>query len=409
MILVYQITDKYSNREKELYIDTAALKDLSDESILSEMRSQGVVPEQSEIVLNVAATIKSLIISPIMSDKELLSLTRLYIKAKKVNMDASRFEILWGKSNIKAIKKVGEIIQTFPDLANQKIMLLPLPKYAKGVFKKVETSSQQSGLDILRTLQKILTVKNDIDKKIKKLVRYPKMLYALLTAVFMGLSLYVIPEFKEIISSLNPDDSSIPYISKVVYDISSFAQQNKTLFIMQTIVVAIVFYMLFYRVISFVIRKIPFIAKVSFYRDHSLFFGLLSTLMKAGMGEIDSFISAASVISDGKRREKMRHIIEDMNIDAIDFATGLKKYNYSKEISEVISANKGLNPSDVYAEMEIEYTDEMQERVEAASEFVQPFALIMVVFFIGLIFGSAVAPLAQTMSKLTSGGIGGGF
>lgn len=409
MILVYQTTDKYSNREKELYIDTASLKDMSDESILSEMRTQGVVPEQSEVILNVPATLKSLIISPIMSDKELLGLTRLYIKAKKVNMDAARFENLWSKSNIKAVRKVGEIIQSFPDLANQKIMLLPLPKYAKGVFKKVETSSQQSGLDILRTLQKILTVKNDIDKKIRKLVRYPKMLYALLTAVFMGLSLYVIPEFKEIISSLNPDDTNIPYLSKLVYEISSFAQQNKTLFIMQTIGFSILFYMLFYRVLSYIIRKVPFIAKVSFYRDHSLFFGLLSTLMKAGMGEIDSFISAASVISDGKRRDKMRHIIEDMNIDAIDFATGLKKYNYSKEISEVINANKGLNPSDVYAEMEIEYTDEMQERVEAAAEFVQPFALIMVVVFIGLIFGSAVAPLAQTMSKLTSGGIGGGF
>ena len=409
MILVYQTTDKYSNREKELYIDTASLKDMSDESILSEMRTQGVVPEQSEVILNVPATLKSLIISPIMSDKELLGLTRLYIKAKKVNMDAARFENLWSKSNIKAVRKVGETIQSFPDLANQKIMLLPLPKYAKGVFKKVETSSQQSGLDILRTLQKILTVKNDIDKKIRKLVRYPKMLYALLTAVFMGLSLYVIPEFKEIISSLNPDDTNIPYLSKLVYEISSFAQQNKTLFIMQTIGFSILFYMLFYRVLSYIIRKVPFIAKVSFYRDHSLFFGLLSTLMKAGMGEIDSFISAASVISDGKRRDKMRHIIEDMNIDAIDFATGLKKYNYSKEISEVINANKGLNPSDVYTEMEIEYTDEMQERVEAAAEFVQPFALIMVVVFIGLIFGSAVAPLAQTMSKLTSGGIGGGF
>ena len=233
------------------------------------------------------------------------------------------------------------------------------------------------------------------------------MLYGLLTAVFIGLSLYVIPEFKEIISSLNPDNSNIPYISRVVYDISTFAQANKTLFIIYTIISSIVFYILFYRVISFLVRRIPFIAKVSFYRDHSLFFGLLSTLMKAGMSEIDSFISAASVISDGKRRDKMRHIIEDMNLDAIDFATGLKKYNYSKEISEVIDANKGLNASDVYAEMEVEYTDEMQERVEAAAEFVQPFALIMVVLFIGLIFGSAVAPLAQTMSKLTSGGIGG--
>ena len=322
-------------------------------------------------------------------------------------MDASRFETLWAKSNIKSVRKVGEIIHAFPDLANQKIMLLPLPKYAKGVFKKVETSSQQSGLDILKTLQKILTVKNDIDKKIRKLVRYPKMLYGLLTAVFIGLSLYVIPEFKEIISSLNPDNSNIPYISRVVYDISTFAQANKTLFIIYTIISSIVFYILFYRVISFLVRRIPFIAKVSVYRDHSLFFGLLSTLMKAGMSEIDSFISAASVISDGKRRDKMRHIIEDMNLDAIDFATGLKKYNYSKEISEVIDANKGLNASDVYAEMEVEYTDEMQERVEAAAEFVQPFALIMVVLFIGLIFGSAVAPLAQTMSKLTSGGIGG--
>lgn len=407
MILVYQTTDKYSNREKELYIDTTALKDMSDESILSEMRAQGIVPEQTEIVLNMAATLKGLLFSPIMSDKELLGLTRLYIKAKKVNMDASRFETLWAKSNIKSVRKVGEIIHTFPDLANQKIMLLPLPKYAKGVFKKVETSSQQSGLDILKTLQKILTVKNDIDKKIRKLVRYPKMLYGLLTAVFIGLSLYVIPEFKEIISSLNPDNSNIPYISRVVYDISTFAQANKTLFIIYTIISSIVFYILFYRVISFLVRRIPFIAKVSFYRDHSLFFGLLSTLMKAGMSEIDSFISAASVISDGKRRDKMRHIIEDMNLDAIDFATGLKKYNYSKEISEVIDANKGLNASDVYAEMEVEYTDEMQERVEAAAEFVQPFALIMVVLFIGLIFGSAVAPLAQTMSKLTSGGIGG--
>ena len=401
MILVYQTTDKYSNREKELYIDTTALKDMSDESILSEMRAQGIVPEQTEIVLNMAATLKSLLFSPIMTDKELLGLTRLYIKAKKVNMDASRFETLWAKSNIKSVRKVGEIIHAFPDLANQKIMLLPLPKYAKGVFKKVETSSQQSGLDILKTLQKILTVKNDIDKKIRKLVRYPKMLYGLLTAVFIGLSLYVIPEFKEIISSLNPDNSNIPYISRVVYDISTFAQANKTLFIIYTIISSIVFYILFYRVISFLVRRIPFIAKVSFYRDHSLFFGLLSTLMKAGMSEIDSFISAASVISDGKRRDKMRHIIEDMNLDAIDFATGLKKYNYSKEISEVIDANKGLN------EMEVEYTDEMQERVEAAAEFVQPFALIMVVLFIGLIFGSAVAPLAQTMSKLTSGGIGG--
>ena len=407
MILVYQTTDRYSNREKELYIDTTALKDMSDESILSEMRAQGIVPEQTEIVLNMAATLKGLIFSPIMTDKELLGLTRLYIKAKKVNMDASRFETLWAKSNIKSVRKVGEIIHAFPDLANQKIMLLPLPKYAKGVFKKVETSSQQSGLDILKTLQKILTVKNDIDKKIRKLVRYPKMLYGLLTAVFIGLSLYVIPEFKEIISSLNPDNSNIPYISRVVYDISTFAQANKTLFIIYTIISSIVFYILFYRVISFLVRRIPFIAKVSFYRDHSLFFGLLSTLMKAGMSEIDSFISAASVISDGKRRDKMRHIIEDMNLDAIDFATGLKKYNYSKEISEVIDANKGLNASDVYAEMEVEYTDEMQERVEAAAEFVQPFALIMVVLFIGLIFGSAVAPLAQTMSKLTSGGIGG--
>lgn len=407
MILVYQTTDKYSNREKELYIDTTALKDMSDESILSEMRAQGIVPEQTEIVLNMAATLKGLLFSPIMTDKELLGLTRLYIKAKKVNMDASRFETLWAKSNIKSVRKVGEIIHASPDLANQKIMLLPLPKYAKGVFKKVETSSQQSGLDILKTLQKILTVKNDIDKKIRKLVRYPKMLYGLLTAVFIGLSLYVIPEFKEIISSLNPDNSNIPYISRVVYDISTFAQANKTLFIIYTIISSIVFYILFYRVISFLVRRIPFIAKVSFYRDHSLFFGLLSTLMKAGMSEIDSFISAASVISDGKRRDKMRHIIEDMNLDAIDFATGLKKYNYSKEISEVIDANKGLNASDVYAEMEVEYTDEMQERVEAAAEFVQPFALIMVVLFIGLIFGSAVAPLAQTMSKLTSGGIGG--
>ena len=69
MILVYQTTDKYSNREKELYIDTTALKDMSDESILSEMRAQGIVPEQTEIVLNMAATLKGLFFSPIMTDK----------------------------------------------------------------------------------------------------------------------------------------------------------------------------------------------------------------------------------------------------------------------------------------------------------------------------------------------------
>lgn len=398
MILVYDVVDTYAGFNKTVLVDTKILRNLSDEAIIEELRGQGVNVQTMNIALNLPATFKGIFFNPLMTDKEITSLAKLYLKAKKVNMDSTRFEMLLAKNNIKKIRKVGELIDTNPNVAARKTEFFPLPKYAREVFKKIETTSQQAGINIINMLIKILEMKNSVDKKIRGVTRYPKILYMMLVGAFIVLQFFIIPNLKQLVESMGVKDISA--WSQYLYDLSVTANENRIWFSIQVVFIAWLMYKLLYKTLAFIASKIPYIYKIGFYRDHCLFFGLLSTFQDAAMTEIDSFINASSVIENGKNREKMILMIDHMVMNAASFAEALKKFEYSKEILEIVEANRGLKDSETYNELKEDFSDQMTERVEAASEYIQPTSLIVVVIFLGLVMGGALAPVFTMMKQI---------
>ena len=220
----------------------------------------------------------------------------------------------------------------------------------------------------------------------------------MLVGAFIVLQFFIIPNLKQLVESMGVKDISA--WSQYLYDLSVTANENRIWFSIQVVFIAWLMYKLLYKTLAFIASKIPYIYKIGFYRDHCLFFGLLSTFQDAAMTEIDSFINASSVIENGKNREKMILMIDHMVMNAASFAEALKKFEYSKEILEIVEANRGLKDSETYNELKEDFSDQMTERVEAASEYIQPTSLIVVVIFLGLVMGGALAPVFTMMKQI---------
>lgn len=403
MILVYEVIDIGMDTKKLYYVDTNSLSGITAQEVTEELNGQGVSTGSCEINLDLNATLRNMIFTDQMTDADILDLARLYFKASKVSMTSLQFNALMSKNKNKKIKAVGQLVMDNPELQSTKLENFIFPKYAKEIFARIEKADTNSQRSILATLIDILNLKRDVDSKIKKLTRYPKILYFMMIAFLLVFMIALIPVIKETIMSFNLPD--INRASKWLYDMSDSAKADPLWFSLKTFAIGYVMYRVLYKIVAVIVKRVPFIYKIGFYRDHALFFGLLSTYLKAGLGRIDALRYAVEVIENKSNRNKMKQIIQDIFVLAEDFADCLKKYNYNQDLYETLVSNRGLTDSETYEEIKNNYTEEMRDRVDAASEYVQPAAMIVIVIVLITLMGIIFSPLMSLMDKISTGNI----
>lgn len=400
MILVFHVNNIVSGLKKDYFVDHSELPSYDVNGVKAALTNQGVILEDCDVELKILSTIKQLVKSDQMQDSDVLDLATLYLKANKVNINSAQLCGLMSKSKNSKIRSVGEYVLANPQFQITKLDFFSFPNYAKEIFNKVEHSDNIAAKQILTTLIKILELKRNTYKRVMGLLRYPRIMFALLTMVFGIFCIFVIPNIALAIEAL-AKDMQISGLSRSVYDLSSWAVENKYEFAIWLVIYAIIAYKVIYFILRKTIIYVPFVYKIGFYKDHALFFGLLGTFQSAGIGMIEAFQNATEVITNPKDKKKMRYIVHDMITQAQDFGDGLQKYQYNKELTDHIIANRGLSDLETYEELKNEYTEEVEERVTAAAEYVEPASKLFIFFVIILLAVVVFGPLFKFLLKVS--------
>jgi type II secretion system protein F domain protein len=397
MTFVIRVHNRISGLRKDFFINHNDMESLNEEGFKKALIAQDVYLDDCDVELDIIASIKQFFKSDQMSDHDVLDLAALYLKANKAGISSAQLCALMSKSKNKKIRKVGEYVVNNPQFQINKLEFFSFPNYAKEIFDRIEKTDAVAAKRILETLIAILELKRATTKRVNGLMRYPKIMFGLLTIVFIIFCFYVIPNIASAIKAMG-SGIKISSISQSVYEMSAWGVDNKIAFSIQVCFWAYISYKIVYFILKHTVVYIPFIYKIGFYRDHALFFGLLGTFQSAGIGMIESFLNATEVISNPKDKKKMRLIVQEMITQSQDFGDGLEKHQYNKELAEHIIANRGLSDLETYDELKTEYTDEMKDRVDTAAEYVEPASKF---FIFGCILVLAIVVFGPMFSLLT--------
>lgn len=404
MVLVYLVYNKASNKNKKVFLDTAEIGELTDENINRALLNKGININNEVISLDLLATIKEQFFPSKFNDFDVLELIKVYTKATKNTLDYNRFNALLAKNRNKKIKEAG-IELSKSATAMKRSSLMSLPGYAKEVFDKIDTMADaKSSLRILKTLEEIIVLKTNTEKKIKSLTRYPKVVYYFIAGALCVILYVAIPNIKELVKSFVSDFEKLNPISLKVYALSDAIVASPVSFIIMWFIGVFLVYKTLYATIRFIVKRIPYIARIEFYKDHALFFGMLGTFLTAGVSSMTAYSNASEVISSSKNRAKIKEIIKDMIVKSKDLATALEDHKYDTEVVEFVQSRRGLSDMETYEELKDMYFELMTERVEASSTLVQPVSMVfLMIMLLGMVI-AAFAPIGEVFSSISTGG-----
>ena len=293
---------------------------------------------------------------------------------------------------------------------NQGISLGEALRRWPKVFDKLSIAMVEAGeaggvLDeSLRRLAKLLEDNAKLQNQIKGAMGYPIAVLVIAVAVFLGMTIFLIPTFAEIFDSLGAE---LPWFTQMMVDLSALLRSTFSLYLVLIVVVFVYLLGKFYktkagrRKIDALFLKIPLFGELVQKTATAQFCRTFSSLTRAGVPilfalEIVCDISNNSIISDAisaSREEVLQGI-------PLSIALGRMKVFPEMSISMLSIGEETGEMDAMLSKVADFYEDEVEAIVKALTSMLEPAMIVLVGGIVGSILLAMYMPMFAVFENI---------
>ncbi len=279
-----------------------------------------------------------------------------------------------------------------------------------GSFGKIFTSLIRAGeisgnlaqnLDFLAIW---LERDNNLRKQIKSVTIYPKIVFFAVVVLAGGVTIFILPKLVPMFTSLKVE---LPLITKIVLNISLFAQQYWLLTILSVIFVWFSIYFIFrIRQMKYLYHKTlvysPIIKEFVVGYQLALFSQLMGTLLKSGISIDEALNVAYNGTSNLYYKKVLKEIIEKIN-KGISLVSTMNHYPQLYPVNSMSVLSVGENSGTLeesFFKISDFWTKEIIERTKLLPIIIEPILLVVIALAVGFIAASIIMPIYKLTGNL---------
>lgn len=239
-------------------------------------------------------------------------------------------------------------------------------------------------------------------KKVRSAFSYPIMLGILTIGIVILMLSFVIPTFRNSLSSMDIVPTGL---TKIVYDISDFIL-DKGLYVLAAVVVLIlILFMIgktkkgryFYDYLKVTIPGIKTINIAMIAARFSRSFGLLLT---SGMDIIEAMDAVQIVFGNKNVEKRFKLAMEDVK-HGVSLSTAFEKYHiFPSILSQMVAVGEKTNSLDDVLNRSCSFFDEQVDAtIQSITSKIQPTMLIIMGGVIGVLFLAVYSPMIDIMNS----------
>ena len=239
-------------------------------------------------------------------------------------------------------------------------------------------------------------------KKAKSAMMYPMFLLVLIIGVFVLMMVMVVPQFVEMIESVNGE---VPLITRIIVDISDFVVQYVAV-ILITLFVVIVGSILFFgktklgkKAKDYIKYYFPIVGKITRAQITSRFCTSFAILLASGMQVVDCMTSMPRIMDNVVFTAKFKQAITDVN-EGEKLSVALEKTKmFPKILLQMTSVGESSSSlQEVYQTVGTYYEEELSTAISRATGMIEPFTIIFLGAMVLVIILAIMMPMFSMMN-----------
>ena len=239
-------------------------------------------------------------------------------------------------------------------------------------------------------------------KKAKSAMMYPAFLLVLIIGVFILMMVMVVPQFVEMIESVN---GQVPLITQIIVDISDFVVQYVAV-ILITLVVVVVGSILFFgktklgkKAKDYIKYYFPIVRKITRAQITSRFCTSFAILLASGMQVVDCMTSMPRIMDNVVFTAKFKQAITDVN-EGEKLSVALEKTKmFPKILLQMTSVGESSSSlQEVYQTVGTYYEEELSTAISRATGMIEPFTIIFLGAMVLVIILAIMMPMFSMMN-----------
>jgi len=278
------------------------------------------------------------------------------------------------------------------------------------VFDKLSIAMVEAGeaggvLDeSLKRLAKLLEDNAKLQNQIKSALGYPVAVLVIAVAVFLGMTIFLIPTFAEIFDGLGAD---LPWFTQIMVDLSNLLRSTFSLFLLLGLIAFGYLFRRFYatpigrRRVDALILKLPLFGELIQKTTTAQFCRTFSSLTKAGVPILTSLDIAREVTNNSIISDAISNSREDV-LQGIPLSVSLGQMNVFPDMSiSMLSIGEETGEMDAMLSKVADfYEDEVEAIVKALTSMLEPAMIVLVGGIVGSILLAMYMPMFAVFENI---------
>lgn len=315
-------------------------------------------------------------------------------------------DILRKQVSSKAFQKV--LISVYNDLLKGVFLSDAFAKHPKvfpAFFKNMVYIGEISGsLDyVLNNVADYYEHDLKIKQKAKNALTYPMILMLMVVAVFIFLTVYIIPQFEVMLSELGGE---LPQITVIVVGISRYMKSN-FIQIIGSIVISIISVLIFFKtkpgryVKDYLKLKLPLLKSINYSLITSRFSRGLGVLVGSGMSVMDSIESIGKLMDNKVFEKKFEYATAEVKRGKM-IARSIDNMNFfPKMLSEMVLVGETTGSlTEVLQKTSSYYDDQLEKTIVKVTTALEPILIIFAGGVIAVVILSIFLPMMSIMDSI---------
>ncbi|MCP9850300.1 type II secretion system F family protein [Cyanobium sp. Morenito 9A2] len=280
------------------------------------------------------------------------------------------------------------------------------PKIFDRLFVAMVEAGEAGGVldETLRRLSILLENIAKLQNQIKGALSYPIAVFVIAIGVFLGMTIFVIPQFADIFKQLGAE---LPAFTQALVDLSTLLRSTFSFFLVGGIVLAAWLFLRFYatpvgrRKVDAITLKIPLFGDLIQKSSTAQFCRVYSSLSRAGVPillclEIVQETSGNSIIADaiGASRKDVQ--------EGINLSTSLNRKNVFPDMAmSMLAIGEETGEMDkMLTKVADFYEDEVTATTKALTALIEPFMIVIVGGMVASILVAMYLPMFAVFDKI---------
>jgi type IV pilus assembly protein PilC len=256
----------------------------------------------------------------------------------------------------------------------------------------------------LKRLAKLLEDNAKLQNQIKSALGYPVAVLVIAVAVFLGMTIFLIPTFAEIFDGLGAD---LPWFTQIMVDLSNLLRSTFSLFLLLGLIAFGYLFRRFYatpigrRRVDALILKLPLFGELIQKTATAQFCRTFSSLTKAGVPILTSLDIAREVTNNSIISDAISNSREDV-LQGIPLSVSLGQMNVFPDMSiSMLSIGEETGEMDAMLSKVADfYEDEVEAIVKALTSMLEPAMIVLVGGIVGSILLAMYMPMFAVFENI---------